>query len=79
MKIMSSITKGLSVYNRFYIIEQLNKKLSALEYSSNLSQNYSKSSIRQAVYLDAKSSMPSLRDLLIQQEYLAFVKTLNKV
>lgn len=71
--------KDLNIYKRTYVIEELDNQLKSLEYNSYLSSNYGKSNIRYLMYLNIISSLQEIRFNLIQQEFLAFVKTLNKV
>lgn len=71
--------KDLNIYKRTYVIEELDNQLKSLEYNSYLSSNYGKSNIRYLMYLNIISSLEEIRFNLIQQEFLAFVKTLNKV
>lgn len=71
--------KDLKIYKRTYVIEELDNQLKSLEYNFYLSNNYGKSNIRYLMYLNIISSLEEIRFNLIQQEFLAFVKTLNKV
>lgn len=71
--------KDLNIYKRTYVIEELDNQLKSLEYHSYLSNNYGKSNIRYLMYLNIITSLEEIRFNLIQQEFLAFVKTLNKV
>lgn len=71
--------KDLNIYKRTYVIEELDNQLKSLEYNSYLSNNYGKSNIRYLMYLNIISSLEKIRFNLIQQEFLAFVKTLIKV
>lgn len=71
--------KDLNIYKRTYVIEELDNQLKSLEYNSYLSSNYGKSNIRYLMYLNIISSLEEIRFNLIQQEFLAFVKTLIKV
>lgn len=71
--------KDLNIYKRTYVIEELDNQLKSLEYNSYLSNNYGKSNIRYLMYLNIISSLEEIRFNLIQQEFLAFVKTLIKV
>lgn len=71
--------KDLNIYKRTYVIEELDNQLKSLEYNFYLSNNYGKSNIRYLMYLNIISSLEEIRFNLIQQEFLAFVKTLNKV
>ena len=71
--------KDLNIYKRTYVIVELDNQLKSLEYNFYLSNNYGKSNIRYLMYLNIISSLEEIRFNLIQQEFLAFVKTLNKV
>lgn len=71
--------KDLNIYKRTYVIEELDNQLKSLEYHSYLSNNYGKSNIRYLMYLNIITSLEEIRFNLIQQEFLAFVKTLIKV
>lgn len=71
--------KDLNIYKRTYVIEELDNQLKSLEYNSYLSNNYGKSNMRYLMYLNTITSLEEIRFNLIQQEFLAFVKTLIKV
>ena len=71
--------KDLNIYKRTYVIEELDNQIKFLDYNSYLSNNYGKSNIRYLMYLNTITSLEEIRFNLIQQEFLAFVKTLNKV
>lgn len=71
--------KDLNIYKRTYVIEELDNQLKSLEYHSYLSNNYGKYNIRYLMYLNIITSLEEIRFNLIQQEFLAFVKTLIKV
>lgn len=71
--------KDLNVYRRTFVIEELDKQLKSLESNSFLSNNFGKSNIKYLMYFDTISILEEIRINLIQQEFLAFVKTLNKV
>ncbi len=71
--------KDLNIYKRTFIIKELGNQIKFLDYNSCLSNNYGKSNIRYLMYLNTISSLEEIRFNLIQQEFLAFVKTLIKV
>ena len=71
--------KDLNVYKRTFIIKELGNQIKFLDYNSYLSNNYGKSNIRYLMYLNTITSLEEIRFNLIQQEFLAFVKTLIKV
>lgn len=71
--------KDLNIYKRTYIIKELGNQIKFLDYNSYLSNNYGKSNIRYLMYLNIITSLEEIRFNLIQQEFLAFVKTLIKV
>lgn len=71
--------KDLNIYKRTYIIKELGNQIKFLDYNSYLSNNYGKSNIRYLMYLNTITSLEEIRFNLIQQEFLAFVKTLIKV
>lgn len=71
--------KDLNIYKRTFIIKELGNQIKFLDYNSYLSNNYGKSNIRYLMYLNIISSLEEIRFNLIQQEFLAFVKTLIKV
>lgn len=71
--------KDLNIYKRTFIIKELGNQIKFLDYNSYLSNNYGKSNIRYLMYLNTITSLEEIRFNLIQQEFLAFVKTLIKV
>lgn len=71
--------KDLNIYKRTFIIKELGNQIKFLDYNSYLSNNYGKSNIRYLMYLNTITNLEEIRFNLIQQEFLAFVKTLIKV
>lgn len=76
---MKEITNSLMFYNRKYVIKELSKKAEYLSNRAYLASPYSKSNFRFQVHMATATALLEIRETLIQQEYLAFIRTLNKV